>query len=153
MVAIPRTNLIDLTERQLRCEVSFRYTKLQSSRFFLARKCFLVVGSNLQLKWQQMLLIQNFFHKLKVKNFVVKLNIFIGRVRRAPDQLRLQAVHPAGRDVGRLRAAAEVDPAPHPPLPQPRHRRRRRPHILILALLLCQGALKLYYVTCIFALK
>ena len=68
----------------------------------------------------------------------------LGRVRRPPDQLRLQAVHPAGGNVGRVRAAAEVHPAPHPPLPQPRHRRRRRPHILILALLLCQGALKLY---------
>ena len=62
-------------------------------------------------------------------------------MRRPPDQLRLQAVHPACGDVGRVRAAAEVDPAPHPPLPQPRHRRRRRPRILILAILLCQGML------------
>ena len=87
----------------------------------------------------------NFIHKTKSGSKAVRKTFCFpsGRVRRPPDQLRLQAVHPAGGDVGRLRAAAEVDPAPHPPLPQPRHRRRRSPHILILALLLCQGVLTL----------
>ena len=68
-----------------------------------------------------------------------------GGVRRPPDLLRVQALHPAGRDVGRVREAAEGHPAENPPLPQPRDLRGRRPHILLLAILLRQGMV--YYST------
>ena len=59
--------------------------------------------------------------------------------------VRVQALHPAGRDVGRVREAAEGHPAENPPLPQPRDLRGRRPHILLLAILLRQGMV--YYST------